>query len=155
MRFCLNVEIGADDRVTATDVRLGEYLTRTAHAPPEQYRFFRNEMRDRVFGGAARAAKGRVPDPRGAYVGAAKCAEWHPNEAQEHAGSAHGRASATLLASEFAASTGCISCHTTAPYFQGGWAGPKEKPPSDMAGISCEACHGPGGTHVVEKKKGW
>jgi hypothetical protein len=114
---------------------------------------FRDMATKSFFEQSAREKGGRIPDPRGAYVGAGKCAECHADIAAMHAASPHGTPLAAYLKSSFAASTGCMPCHVTAPYWDSGWKGPKDT--SDMAAISCEACHGPGSAHVAAPKKGW
>lgn len=40
----------------------------------------------------------------------------------------------------------CLSCHTTGYKLVGGFVSVEKTP--DMVGVSCEACHGPGGSYI-------
>jgi len=67
-------------------------------------------------------------------------------------------ASWTQLKPEEQAKEECVKCHVTGFGQPGGWVSIEKTP--KLAGISCEACHGPAGNHMkvpladVEKKKG-
>ena len=95
----------------------------------------------------------RVPDARGEYVGAAACAECHPDEVVQHAASPHTRLPEAVVKGPYAGSPACLGCHVTAPFRRSGWlpAGEHE----DLGGVSCERCHGPASSHVAEPGPGY
>ncbi len=95
----------------------------------------------------------RPPHPDGKYVGSAECAACHEDVAAEHAESAHAKPTRGLATGPFATSMSCMPCHVTGPFWRSGWNGPTDA--TDFAGISCEACHGPGESHVKEPQAGW
>jgi hypothetical protein len=111
------------------------------------------QSRREIFDTVLKTPGDRLLDPRGAYVGGGRCADCHIAIAAEHAASTHGKPSKRVLDGPRGATTGCINCHVTAPFSEGGWRGPKDR--GDMAGVSCEACHGPGESHAAAPAKGW
>lgn len=113
----------------------------------------RDTLKAKFFEGAATTPGDRPRDPRGDYVGGERCSDCHAEIGAQHAASPHGVPSKALLDSAFGASTSCVGCHTTAPYWDGGWRGPKDR--SSMAGVSCEACHGPGQAHAASQSRGY
>jgi hypothetical protein len=56
-----------------------------------------------------------------------------------------------LLPAESAADPICLRCHATGYGYAGGY-GPGGGPVT-LAGITCEACHGPGGEHIAAGAK--
>jgi len=121
------------------------------HAPA--LALFREGMTAKFFEETANTPGERPRDPRGDYIGGERCCDCHADVGAQHAASPHGAPSKALLESNFAGSTSCVGCHTTAPYWDGGWRGPKDR--SSMAGISCEACHGPGQAHAASQSRGY
>ncbi len=106
------------------------------------------------FGFPSMSAKDeRAPDPRGDYVGATLCADCHPDEAVQHAGSPHVNVPQLLADSRLAGSPACLPCHVTAPFRLGGWL--PDADPADLAGISCERCHGPASAHEADPGPGY
>lgn len=127
--------------------RVGVQMLAKASPYAESLGYFRELSASKLFADSVRDDGGRMADPRGAYVGAKRCASCHGDIAEQHAASPHGVPSAALLDSPYATSTGCMNCHVTAPYSKDGWTGPADR--SDLAAISCEVCHGPGEAHCT------
>lgn len=99
------------------------------------------------------ASDRRPPDPRGDYVGAARCAICHTEPCADHERSRHRRAGSRLGSKFHRANPQCLACHATGPFHRGGWRGPDDT--SDLAAVSCEACHGPGSAHADAPAAGW
>ena len=95
----------------------------------------------------------RPPTADGAYVGAETCTTCHEDVAARHARSPHFAPPERYAADGREASPACAKCHTTAPGRRGGWRGPSDT--SDLRGVSCEACHGPGEGHAAVPEPGW
>ncbi len=104
------------------------------------------------------AARGEL-----AYVGAARCAECHQNEAEFWAQTKHAHAYETLVTVNKQFSLDCIRCHVT------GWQQPGGVCRIDMTGVGgpgidgrgvgrrdvqCEDCHGPGSEHLIDETGG-
>jgi hypothetical protein len=121
--------------------------------PGEALRFFREVARVKMYEDVESTPGERAHDPRGAYVGASRCGDCHIEIAAQFAPSAHAKPSAAILASPFVGSTSCAGCHQTGAYWTGGWKGPADTK-SDLAAVSCEACHGPGEVHCATPKTG-
>lgn len=96
---------------------------------------------------------GRPVPPGGSYVGAKRCAECHKEIVTRHDQSPHARMPLSLRSSPWGANSSCLVCHTTGPFARGGYTGPEDF--TDLAGVSCEACHGPGSEHVAAPERGW
>jgi len=94
----------------------------------------------------------------GLYVGAARCGTCHTKAHATWSGSKHAHATETLtkLTPHRQFDPECISCHATGwnaqEYFpwQSGYESLDATP--QMAGNSCENCHGPGAAHTVEEE---
>jgi len=112
----------------------------------------RGTVRHELFGALAQSDD-RPIDPRGEFVGGESCAECHPVESADHARGPHARAPEELLNSDFSGSTGCLSCHVTAPYNRGGWV--PDAGGSGLDGIACESFHGPGAEHAAMPGPGY
>lgn len=95
---------------------------------------------------ASRAALEDHPD--GAYAGSASCQECHADAYRTLKQSRHGHAMEVLEKDQAWADPECISCHTVGYGFVSGYEG-RSSPP-DLAGVGCEACHGPSGSHAAE-----
>lgn len=81
----------------------------------------------------ARAQPPKKPD----YVGITKCAACHFPQYKEWKLSDHGKAF-EILPAKYRKDAECLTCHATG-------AGSSSR--SAASGVSCEACHGPGGEH--------
>ncbi|MBI4168514.1 MAG: hypothetical protein HY510_01100 [Acidobacteria bacterium] len=83
------------------------------------------------------------------YVGQSKCKACHLNEHKAWAANAHARAIEVLKPEERTRAE-CLGCHTTG-YGKPAAAG------TDLNGVQCEACHGPGSLYksmdVMSKSK--
>jgi hypothetical protein len=133
--------------------RIGSRQSERPSPHTKALEFFRETLTSKFFEEAVNTPGDRPRDPRGDYVGGDRCCDCHADVGAQHAVSAHGVPSKALLDSTFGGSTSCVSCHTTAPYWDGGWRGPKDR--SGMSGVSCEACHGPGQAHALSQSKGY
>lgn len=90
------------------------------------------------------------------YVGSEACADCHEEAYESWKRTAHARAWRTLEEAE----TGrygwpvthypdCVSCHVVGYGDRSGFVSPQKTP--ELAGVGCEACHGPGSEHVEEQ----
>jgi hypothetical protein len=78
---------------------------------------------------------------RPVFVSAAGCAQCHPAQAEQWAGTRHAGAFESLSPQDRVRAE-CLGCHVTGFGAPGGFgSGP------DLAGVQCEACHGPGSLH--------
>ncbi len=164
-RFSWRVIVTDDERMTDSALaRIGGGLI--ARGSPYQSRLaaIRSTLRRGVYPGIATPDR-RPADPRGEYAGGAACADCHPQEAAQHVLGPHAMSPKGFVETDFSGSTGCLSCHVTAPYVRGGWypsdtgsdsgtgtdSKPDAVPPTGLGadGISCEACHGPGADHAA------
>ena len=78
------------------------------------------------------------------YVGLTKCAACHFPQYKNWKSSPHGKAF-ELLPKKYKNDAECLKCHTS------GFGQPTELADPETAypmGVSCEACHGPGGEHA-------
>ncbi|HRT97657.1 MAG TPA: multiheme c-type cytochrome [Planctomycetota bacterium] len=111
-------------------------------------------------------------DPDTPYIGSAACGKCHPTEYNALKNSPHAKALDPLrkpapdrwdLPAHKRGLTGlgrpeCLRCHTTGYGRPGGYPADPGKaetpnPKSEMAGVGCEACHGPGKAHAADPKK--
>lgn len=74
------------------------------------------------------------------YVGARKCKVCHLDTFTSWEKTKHARAFSALKDEEIE-NTGCIACHTTG-FGKGGYGA--KSAVASLAGVQCEACHGPG-----------
>jgi predicted CXXCH cytochrome family protein len=91
----------------------------------------------------------RVPHlvPEGsAWAGSDACVACHRAEHRQWAGTAHARASSSLLAENRLSDTTCFGCHVTGAQQEGGPHAPAEIGP--FRDVQCEACHGPSAAHA-------
>jgi len=85
------------------------------------------------------------------YVGAEQnCRMCHSDIYAGWQKTAHARAFAALENVGKSKDSSCLQCHTTG-YGQGGYV--DENSTSNLKGVQCEACHGPGGDHNGDKSK--
>jgi hypothetical protein len=98
-----------------------------------------------VAAAAAPAAPGSGDPPpvraRGGYVGAEACGSCHPQVLESWRRTAHARASAPDRLGPRARDPSCLSCHSTGDAVSGR---------GRLAGVQCEACHGPGGAYAMD-----
>jgi len=82
----------------------------------------------------------------GSYAGTGKCAECHVSQYEHWSGTPHAKAWENLEESGRIGESTCVPCHTT------GYAVLEyinhEFVTEDLRNVGCEACHGPGITHV-------
>src|SRR3989338_2920723 len=104
-------------------------------------------------------------EPR--YVGAKDCGGCHKAEMQDWQRSVHCKAIETLAAGkksgpkhkagldpdkDYSSDEKCLKCHTTGFKQKGGFVDRNSTP--DLAGVGCEACHGPGSDYrAIHKSK--
>ncbi|NLV29605.1 MAG: cytochrome C554 [Acidobacteria bacterium] len=93
-------------------------------------------------GGAGRAGS----EPAAAYVGWERCAPCHAELAEGWQTTRHAKAIDSLRKTGQENLPGCVECHVTGYEKDGGFIDCELTP--EMAGVQCEACHGPGGGHV-------
>ncbi len=85
------------------------------------------------------------------FLGSGACSACHAQILEEFAQSEHARAYATLTRKGATPQANCIPCHVTGHGQAGGFADLRATP--HLAGVGCEACHGPGATHVAEPQR--
>ncbi len=86
---------------------------------------------------------------QGNFVGSKQCAPCHGAIYQDWLGSPHARAWQTLQTKQAEASPPCLRCHSTGYGHKGGFSNPVKTP--NLAGVQCEACHGPASGHLAQK----
>jgi len=84
------------------------------------------------------------------YIGADKCKMCHPDQHKSWAKTAHARAFDLLKIVAQEKNEQCLTCHVTGSG-RGGFSDEGSTP--GLAGVTCEACHGPGGDHNGDKTK--
>ena len=82
------------------------------------------------------------------YVSEKKCRGCHNQAFKQQAETPHARSFKSLKDAGEADNPKCLTCHTTAYGKTGGFVDAKSTP--DLAGVMCQACHGPGSAHVAE-----
>ncbi|MFQ5599758.1 MAG: multiheme c-type cytochrome, partial [Candidatus Krumholzibacteriia bacterium] len=100
---------------------------------------------------AREAAKKRLLRPPGAFVGAGSCRACHEPQYASWLGSRHRRARDSVSGPNRLDPL-CLGCHTTGRGRP--WKGAREHDPTPdlrTAGVQCEACHGPGESHLEAK----
>lgn len=95
----------------------------------------------------------QAPKPGALYLGSPTCAACHPQEAAQWQSSAHAHALDTLMARQKGYDPACLACHTTGFGRPGGFA--RHADDGHLAGLGCEACHGPGSLHVAAPAPGF
>jgi hypothetical protein len=89
----------------------------------------------------------RVKAPDGNYVGAQQCALCHVDTHAKWSQTAHARAFDTLKAIGRHENSRCLQCHTVGYGQANGFQ--NETDDMALAGVQCESCHGPGGSHAA------
>jgi hypothetical protein len=88
----------------------------------------------------------------GDYVGVARCASCHALEAAQWRTTAHANAYKTLLDAHRHYQPRCVVCHVVGFGTRAGFRlGSRDE---RLAGVQCEVCHGPGGTHSAHPAAG-
>jgi hypothetical protein len=82
----------------------------------------------------------------GEYVGSERCSLCHVNTHTNWSETLHATALETLEAIDQGANTACLPCHTVGLGEDGGFV--DRATTNDLAGVGCEACHGPSRDHV-------
>jgi hypothetical protein len=77
------------------------------------------------------------------YMGTKQCAACHFDQFMEFRKTKHAKAF-EILPEKYREDASCLECHTTG---FGEPTGYKDSSTPDLAGTSCEACHGPGSKH--------
>lgn len=88
-----------------------------------------------------------APTPESTYLGAEACARCHAEAYQKWGLSPHARATKDLAIDHQERNPDCLVCHATGLGKPGGY--PREA--VALAGVQCEACHGPGQGHPPRK----
>ncbi len=81
------------------------------------------------------------------YVGATVCMDCHGDAHENWAQTGHARALETLKAIKQEKNSACLVCHTVGYGTPLGFKDESSTP--HLAGVQCENCHGPGGSHVA------
>ncbi|MGB9594971.1 MAG: multiheme c-type cytochrome [Candidatus Poribacteria bacterium] len=80
------------------------------------------------------------------YVSEKKCYMCHKAIAKTHEKSKHALSFKCLVDNNQDQNPKCLQCHTTGYGKPGGFADINAT--SDLAGVGCQACHGPGSDHI-------
>ena len=80
------------------------------------------------------------------YVGNEKCSLCHSDIHKSWHDTRHAKAIDSLKKSGQEGLAACVKCHVTGYEKDGGFLDYELTP--EMAGVQCEACHGPGGKHI-------
>ena len=144
-----------------TEVRDGEVSLVSDKIPQDEtVRALAAEYRDEI-----RGAKLDVDDPAklnaelvpgvksaAAYLGSEACVECHARAAEVWRKSGHGHAFEVLVAMKADADPNCIGCHTVGFGALTGYR--RELGAKQLVNVGCESCHGPGSTHVEQRRSG-
>jgi len=82
------------------------------------------------------------------YVSEKRCYMCHRSQAKQHENTVHAKTFKKLLDNNQDKNPKCLPCHTTGYGKPSGFMDAKSTP--DLAGVGCQACHGPGSAHVEE-----
>ena len=80
------------------------------------------------------------------YVGKEKCSLCHSDIHKSWQDTRHAKAIDSLKKTSQEGLASCVKCHVTGYEKDGGFLDYELTP--EMAGVQCEACHGPGGKHI-------
>ena len=98
----------------------------------------------------AAAAAEATPPADQTYVGKMKCAACHLKEFKTWKATKHCTEAFAKLPAKYKADATCLVCHSTG---FGTATGYKDELTPNLAGTTCEACHGPGSKHAEIAKK--
>lgn len=94
---------------------------------------------------AEEAAGPETPPPANqTFIGAKRCSSCHFKEQVKWKASGHSKAF-ELLPDKYQKDQTCLKCHTTGLGEASGFKDKASTP--DLAGVTCEICHGPGSEH--------
>jgi 2',3'-cyclic-nucleotide 2'-phosphodiesterase (5'-nucleotidase family) len=100
------------------------------------------------------AMEGQVPGVRAAsdYAGTQSCVFCHPGAAAVWQKTGHAHAFDALMVKGAQSDPGCIGCHTVGFGTPSGYR--REYGAAKLTQVGCESCHGPGATHVEQRRAG-
>jgi len=160
---------GCHDAVHSPRFDFATYRKRILHNRYEELAKLPRAEREARLRRLCSGSRGQVFDADAPYVGSATCGKCHPTELKALQGGFHERALATLARPGRdhwsvprhkrgvvgIAKPACIHCHVTGHGRPGGF--PERTPAKPLAhplaGVGCEACHGPGKAHADDPKK--
>jgi predicted CXXCH cytochrome family protein len=96
-------------------------------------------------------AAGAYSEQSATYVGGIKCAPCHSAIKDSWQNTRHAKAMEGLKKSKQENLPACVKCHVTGYEKDGGFVDYELTP--EMAGVQCEACHGPGSEHSASPAK--
>jgi hypothetical protein len=97
----------------------------------------------------AMLARGQPPETA-EYVGHEQCKMCHSDLYQSWSRTRHAKAFDLLVNAGKENDPACLKCHTTG-YGNEGYG--KSDKSEELKGVTCEACHGPGGNHNGDKTR--
>jgi hypothetical protein len=92
-----------------------------------------------LYGGTAKAADAT-------YVPGSKCKTCHIKQFKAHAETPHAKSLENVIDAGEETNAECLPCHTTGYGQPGGFVDVAST--ADLAGTTCQACHGPGSAHI-------
>ncbi len=98
----------------------------------------------------AEAVTAVTPPADQTYTGKMKCAACHLKEFKVWKTTKHCTEAFAKLPAKYKADASCLICHSTG---FGAATGYKDDTTANLAGTTCEACHGPGSAHAAIAKK--
>ncbi|MBN1566490.1 MAG: cytochrome C554 [Acidobacteria bacterium] len=94
------------------------------------------------------SAAGAGSEQSASYVGGEKCAMCHSTINDTWQKTRHAKAIESLKKTGQEKLPACVKCHVTGYEKDGGFIDHELTP--EMAGVQCEACHGPGSAHMAD-----
>jgi len=94
------------------------------------------------------SAAGAYSEQSASYVGWQKCSPCHSAISDTWQKTRHAKAIESLKKTGQENLPACVKCHVTGYEKDGGFIDHELTP--EMAGIQCEACHGPGSNHITD-----
>lgn len=148
----LVLDIGADRKIASFT---GEYVPMSSELPddPEVAEMVRQHDQEVVAFYSRAVPRPEVNIGPKPFVSSAKCGECHPAELASWSKTKHRSAFDALRKDKRTTDSECAKCHTTAFGEKGGFVSETATP--QLLGVQCEACHGPGVTHVRRPAKGY